>query len=77
MKPCESKRNAGLIIGVCLCLLAAGGCYQHVVRAEGASPGRYDIHEPNLKLEEEQPVSRREAREQAAANSKKKFLGLF
>jgi hypothetical protein len=26
----------------------ACGCYRHVVRADSASPGRYQIYEPNL-----------------------------
>ena len=28
--------------------MGAGGCYHHVVRAEGAPPGRYDIYQPNV-----------------------------
>lgn len=56
---------------------SAGGCYRHVVRAEGASPGRYEIHEPNLKLEDEQPAAKRRAARQDKDESDKKFLGLF
>lgn len=25
------------------------GCYHHVVRAEGTSPGEFKVYEPNLK----------------------------
>lgn len=31
-----------------LALMSLSGCYRHVVRAEGAAPGRYEIYEPNL-----------------------------
>ncbi len=29
-------------------LLAAGGCYQHVVSAKGPGADRYDLHEPSI-----------------------------
>jgi hypothetical protein len=35
-----------------------GGCYRHVVRAEGASPGEFTIHEPNLKEDEAKPTEK-------------------
>ena len=43
---CSKSIVPGLIsIALMLC---AGGCYKHVVKAEGAAPGRYDLYEPNV-----------------------------
>jgi hypothetical protein len=35
-----------------------GGCYRHVIRAEGAAPGEFELHEPNLKEEEPKPTEK-------------------
>jgi hypothetical protein len=34
------------------------GCYRHVIRAEGASPGEFEIHEPNLREEDPKPTEK-------------------
>jgi hypothetical protein len=43
-------------------LLAAlwglAGCYKHIVRAEGAGSGQYDIYEPNMKDEAVQDAAK-------------------
>jgi hypothetical protein len=43
----HSNRTVAVLVLIAL-TLCAGGCYRHVVRAEGAPPGRYEIYEPNL-----------------------------
>ena len=37
-------------------LVLLGGCYEHVVRAEGPAASKYEVFEPNLKEDERVPI---------------------
>jgi hypothetical protein len=56
-------------IGI-LSLLVLGGCYRHVVRAEGPGTETYKVYPPNLQ-DEEDPASEEEEAKTKTVPSKK------